>query len=316
MSNSFNPPIHHPTRLGQVGVALLCCAFSWNAHAAIIDQTVASTNTSTAWNSAVWGSPAAAPTSGNTYRVVAGTIASSDTKMLSGLSVTGRVRAFSGSTAFAGGSLEILSGAELLIKDTLPATFNANIVLNGGIIRSSPNTAGAATLTGTLNVVADSYMGVVHGGACQLVVNSTITGSSAIRLLGGDGGAHTIGFGGDLSAFTGTLDIGGGGSKITVDVNQSYNLGGASLVMRSGTADILNLDGNMTIGFFSFAGTVLDTGTYSIAALNSTFGNGSQFTGAGSLTIAAIPEPSTYTLVLGCVVLGAVSLRRFRRRTA
>ncbi len=273
--------------------------------AAVIDQTVASTGAGSAWNGGIWGTPAAIPNTNNTYRITPGLTNSAATGLLNGQKMSGRVYAFSATNTFKGASLEVPVDTGLIFKDNLPATFTANLVLNGGIIRSAPNTNGIATLAGTLAVVADSVMGVVHANPGSLIINSTITGSAALRLAGGGRGNHTVALGGDLSAFTGQIQVGGGVSPIIAKFNQNYNLPAVELNMVSGSlSDRLNLDRALTFKSFSYNGNLLAPGTYTAAALNGTqFGlNDTYIDNGGTLTVSTgdpfgIPKPFPWVKV-------------------
>jgi autotransporter-associated beta strand protein len=282
-------------------------------------QTVASGGTTTEWNDAIWGTPAAVPGSGNTYQTATGLDASSDTRL--GVFVTGRVRAYGGTDGnptFAGSSLSIVSGTELLIKSA-GTTYAANLLLNGGVVRFAPNAGGNATLTGTLNVGAESYLGVVQGAASVFTVNSTLTGSSLLHLAAGDGNSNSLIFGGDLSGYTGTFDIGGGkgfanaNQLVTVGFSQAYNLPSLRILMGAhGTTDVLRLDHDLTVGSLAStsgnaaiqAGASAGIRTLSTGALgltesfSGTISNGSggtlglTKTGAGTLTLSGT---NTYT---------------------
>jgi hypothetical protein len=154
-----------------------------------------------------------------------------------------------------------------------------------------------------LAVASESFLGVAQTSPSTLTVNSGITGSSTLRVVaGGNGGsgAHTIRFGGDLSGFTGILDVGGGtnnagalaGWALVLDFNQDYDLPAVGIVMgQRGTNDRLNLDQNIRLGSFTFGATSLPVGTYSAADLNQMFGNGTQFIdGGGTLTIGDVED--------------------------
>jgi hypothetical protein len=106
-------------------------------------------------------------------------------------------------------------------------------------------------------------------------------------------------FGGDLSGYTGTFDIGGGGTSVnntlTLSFSQAYTLPSLSILMGDySTPDVLALDYDLTVGSFAFGGTSLGGGIYTADDLNALFGTGSQFAGIGSLTV--VPEPGSVTL--------------------
>lgn len=276
-------------------------------HAATITQTA--NDGGVGWNSAtLWGG--SAPASGNDYVTASGLAASSATALGASTNVTGRVRMIAGQTSFGGDSISVSAGTEILGKDA--GTYTANVILNGGILRWSPNAGANATMAGTINVAANSVLGSVQSNASIFTISSTITGSSTLRLATGTGTNQTITFddgaGLSLNEFAGTLDIGGGGTRAIVDFNQAYNMGLAGITMGNHlTADILNLDASITVESFSFGGNSLAAGTYSTTDLNGSFGTGSQFTGTGNLIV--IPEPSA-ALIGG---LGLLALLRRRR---
>lgn len=279
-----------------------------SAHAATIVQTV-SAGGGVDWNAALWDSPAAAPTAGNDYVTAAGLIASGGTSLGTGTNVTSRIRLVSTGLTFAGDSLTVSAGTEILGKNA--GTYSANIILNGGIIRWAPDATSSATLGGTINVAADSVIGVVQvtaAASTAFTVSSKLTGSSNLRLAAGQGSLHTLSFTGDLSGYTGTFNAGGGGNLLTLNLAQEYNLPNLGLAFGDfTTADQLNLSHDISIGSFSFGASSLDAGTYTAAELNALYGSGSQFLGGSTLTV--IPEP-TAALLGG---LGLLTLLRRRR---
>jgi fibronectin-binding autotransporter adhesin len=307
------------------GLAIAALMLTAVGHSQIV-QTVASGGTTTEWNDAIWGTPAAVPSSGNAYQTAAGLDASSDTRL--GVFVTGRVRAYGGTDGtptFAGSSLSIVSGTELLIKSA-GTTYAANLLLNGGVVRFAPNAGGNATLTGTLNVGAESYLGVVQSSTSVFTVNSTLTGSSLLHLAGGDGDGNSLIFGGDLSGYTGTFDIGGGtgfagaNKRVTVGFSQAYNLPSLRILMGAhGTTDVLRLDHDLTVGSLTSttgnaavqggasAGTrTLSTGALGLTeSFSGTISNGSggtlglTKTGAGTLTLSGTNSYTGNTTVSG-----------------
>lgn len=251
------------------------------AVAASYEQSVGSTASATAWNAAIWGAPAAAPSGGNTYVSKVGMTAPSNTKF--GATVTGRVRSYGGT--FAGTVLQIVADTELLLK---PGYHYANLVLaSGGVLRLSPDSAGSASLDGSIGVTGTTYFGVVSPGTTSLTINSSISGNSTLKLRAGDGNGNSLVFGGGLSGLTGVMEIGGGNNPLTVGFNQDYHLPAVELRMGGfGTADRLDLSHDLTFKSFNFGGAYLMAGTYSAGDLNLTFGNAHQFQAkGGSLTV-------------------------------
>ena len=258
--------------------------------AAPLRQSVNSAGTTTEWNDPIWGSgPATAPTDGSGYETASGLTTSSITGI--GPSVTGRVRAYGGSNGiptFAGDSLTIVPSTELLIKDP-GATYDAHLVLKGGVVRFAPNSGGGgAALGGMIDVAAESYLGVVQqSGGTTLTVGSTLIGANLLHVAGGDNAGNSLVFSGDLSGFSGILNLGGGNNRITVGFSQAAQLPAVDLRMGDySSADRLDLSHALTFKSFAFAGSPLAPGSYTAGELNVLFGNGSQFLdNGGSLTV-------------------------------
>lgn len=253
------------------------------------------------WNSAtLWGG--SAPTAGNSYVTAGGFYALNDSHV--GASTTGRLRYVTVGSTFGGDSLTVITNTEVLVKTG--GTMTGNIILNGGIIRSSYAPSGGFTLAGTLNVATVGWVGVDDNDAPTMMISATLSGAGMLHIASGrevGTGNNTIRFTGNLSAFTGTLNLGGGSfdagvtwAPAMLDFDQDYSLAGAALRMGDyPSVDTLNLDQNLLFGSFTFAGTPLAAGTYTAASLNALFGNGSQFIdGGGTLTIGG-PDPHLIT---------------------
>jgi hypothetical protein len=304
-----------PRMIGRLLLSAALCGFATVAQAAVISQSVNNVD----WNTAMWGPPTAAvPTSGNDYITTAG-LAGSTSSTIGAFSNTASVRDNNGTT-FGGHSITIVSGVELLLKQAAGQTSNANIIMSGGSIRHATGNNSLATLAGTLQVAAESWIGQGSGNGTGvsnaiLTISSTLTGSSILHLAA-SADPGTIKFTGNLSGFSGTLDIGNAVStkSVTVSLNNA-SLGAATVKMGFyNSLDVLDLSGSISLSALNFNGTTLSDGTYSVADLNTRLGNGSQFTGLGSLTIGAIPEPSTYAALVGLAGLTAAGMGRRRRR--
>ena len=126
-----------------------------SARAATLSQTVdetPSTQSSSNWNSAVWGTPNAVPTAANNYVTTLG------------------VRTLSTSSAaqtFAGNQLQMDPGGRLLLKHN-NALATGNLVLNGGAISYNTGPGGSnSPIAGTLQVTADSTINSLAGTATR-----------------------------------------------------------------------------------------------------------------------------------------------------
>lgn len=297
------------------GFALVAMASS---HAAVTQ-----TNVQTAgnfWNAAAaWGGTAPFSTEDYiTNPTATGAFSPTTIGLGADVAVTSRIR--SNGTTFGGNSLTVVSGTEVL--NGAIGTNTVNVTLNGGILRSTTNT----TYAGSLNIASNGgYIGLggsAGGGGNTFTVGSALTGSGILNLRSTDNAAWnpTILFNGDLSAFTGTFQIGGGGGLqgnsppdfttiggVIVSFSGDHDISLASIVWGDViTTDYLNLGGDVTVGSFQFGSEFLDPGQYDVDFLNANFGNGSQFLGAGTLTIV----PETSTILLG----GLGSLLLLRRR--
>ncbi|HSI08200.1 MAG TPA: autotransporter-associated beta strand repeat-containing protein [Rariglobus sp.] len=183
--------------------------------------------------------------------------------------------------------------------------------LNGGTrtVTLSTNTSNRNTTVG----------GVISNGG--LAISNTGTANSSLILTGANtyAGGSTVNSGTLATSTTGTFGTGG----VTVATGAFLTAGNAasfadqaSLTFSStSTASSINLSftGSDTIGavYDSISATYLAAGTYTSSQLN-TFFSSSVFAGTGSLTISAVPEPSTYAVIFGALALGATVIRRRR----
>lgn len=286
------PAIRMRGWINTLAVAVLALPLA--GYSITVTQTVNSANSSTDWNTALWGAGPDVPTSGNDYVTAAG-LGSSGTTRIGSPDVSGRVRDYVGST-FLGDSLTIVSNTEFLLKQTGNDTSTANIILDGGVIRLSAGSSAQGTVTGTVHVAAESWVGVADLGTPILTIASTITGTNVLHVASGlgDVGSGTIRFVGDLSGFTGTLELGGGDVAGTLEFGQAYNLSNTVFSLKSGASDYINLTTNITFLALNNGTNSLPIGTYTAEEINDAYiGNGIQFIGTnGTLTVLTAPYPA------------------------
>ena len=194
------------------------------------------------------------------------------------------------------------------------ATISANLNLGGAATRSfvvNDSTASTAELTVS---GAISNGGIVKTGAGNLVLAgvNTFTGNTAINA-----GTVTLANGGELR-----FNIGSNGVNNTVSGTGAFDLNGGLRFDLSGASTVDGSSWNIinvatltesyggTFSVSSVAGSfVNNSGTWSI------FENGATYfftQSSGLLSVAAIPEPSTYALVLAMGALGLAASRRRR----
>lgn len=204
-------------------------------------------------------------------------------------------------------------------------------------------TAGV-TLEGTLHV-ANGVMVRTDATANNRAINiaSTISGGgtfSTARLSGTApvNNSNNVTFSSSNTTFTGNWELNapsfftaidslGSFSSITIggyfgarlDANYDVTRTSASLIINSavslspGDNGKIVLDQNFTFGSVTIGGTALGTGTYTQSQLTDLgFGAFISGTGNGTLTVAPIPEPSSFAMIAGLGGLGLVIVRRRR----
>ncbi len=230
----------------------------------------------------------------------------------------------------------VLSGTNTYTGATTVS--NGTLTVSGSIASSATTVSSGATLALSGSGIAGAV--TVNSGTFQLGTAGT---AGAVTINGGTfGGVGTV----NSLAFTGTSVFGPGNSPGTVTIAN-----GGSLTLSSGTTSTFQFtDSGFGVGTFdlvttpstgtgTIAGTLnLDfTGTGYTAGSSVTFINLSSITGtfstvnvtglsgllatvnynngAGdvSVSLTAIPEPSTYAAIFGLAILGLAVLRRRRR---
>lgn len=200
-----------------------------------------------------------------------------------------------------GGTLTL--GAGGIQKDSIYAMGENLITLSGGVVRARDSFAIDAALAVTLS---DANGGVTFDtNGSQITINGEVNGAGGLAKAGNGtlllGGANT--YAGDTIVSAGALQLDnvnalGGVADLSVWTGAMVNLN------YSGTAviDSLLLDG------VTISNLVIGQG-YNHTELNTALG-AVIFSGAGLLSVSAIPEPSALTLLLTGAALLAVMRRR------
>ena len=206
--------------------------------------------------------------------------------------IMGRVRALATDTNFSGNSLTMVDDTELLVKGENGFTnVCSDLILEGALLRYSPNSGTTATLAGGLTVASNSVIGVEQSGTCIFTIDSSLHGSGDLSLRAGRA-AQTLVFSGDLSDYTGNLLVEGGQTALTLDFDADYDLPEVDLTIEESTnmVHILNLDQAIKVGMFTFGDTFLPSGkAYTAEELNSFFETDYQFVGEGTLEVYGAP---------------------------
>lgn len=180
-------------------------------------------------------------------------------------------------------------------------TFN----FNGGTLKAG--SASATFMTGLTAAVVKSGGAVIDSNGFSITIGQALTDG------GGDGGLTKLGAGTltltGANTFTGDIMIGGG----TLSINSAFINDAADVSMVTGSVFDLNFVGQDTIASLLINGAPQAIGTYGGVGSGANFELPS-FTGTGLLnvTVSAIPEPSAFALLAGCVGLGMVGMRRRR----
>lgn len=228
-----------------------------------------------------------------------------------------RIGARNGGTLTVGGGISGGSGDDLLFRQT---GADSTVILTG-----------TNTYSGATDVAGGTLL--VNGDSSGATGNVTVGALSQTTTLGGNGtigGATTVTSDGTISPGTsvGTLTInntltlqdGAGIVFEFTDVNNADQIVGDELILPdlgAITLTVLGLDGHTISAndsFTIFDGTVTNFDTATINIDNQSDWTGGWEVSEGSLVLTAVPEPSTYGLLLALGVFGVALVRRRGRR--
>lgn len=223
---------------------------------------------------------------------------------------------YTAATVINGGTLALGAGSAINSTSSITvasgATFDVSAVsgytLGGGSVTQTLK--GSGTVNGSVNMNAANATLIVGeaGTAATFTFNNNLTlaGTTSLDLLGVANGAY------DRISVGGTL-TNGGALQLVIDAGFATTLTAAG---GSATLSLFNVSSSSN--FTSISMTGLDTGTFATTTAGSSFVGASGITytwvGDGTLSVAAIPEPSSYAAILGTLAL-AGALRRAHKRS-
>jgi len=257
-----------------------------------------SQSTSGSWDSANWATTTngtgsvSAPAAGNTYNT-------------NGLVLRTPLNA---APATFGGAALVIDGGSLFLKANTVTISNLSVTATGGTIQQT----GASTANIPFAVTSFAV-----GGATTITSNGngrsitfdigTLTGSGDLN-FGTSNTSNTFFVSATAAtAFTGTLSL----DESVLNFNNAFTSGGGLVL--SGTG-VLALDQDLVFASVSIGGAPLSAGTYSYTTLKSSYSAFFSASGSGSITVAPVPEPSTYALLFSTAVLLGVARHRLIRR--
>jgi autotransporter-associated beta strand protein len=258
------------------------------------------------------------------WDIQAGTVVFANT---SGYGADRGVAINGGTLKLSGSNSDLVNNGQSFVVNTGVFDLNgkseavASIGGSGGFIRNSlvSTTSTLYVGGGNAGTSSASYAGVIENGSGTLAVTKEGSGTQTLTGANTFTGGLTVSAGAVATDTTGTFGAGNVNvvaSAVLTFGNNTSIIDTATLTFASTSTINLNFTGAETVGsvFNSVTSTALAAGTYDAAGLNAYFGGISAFTGTGSITVSAVPEPATYAAMAGLGVLGLAAFRRRRSR--
>jgi autotransporter-associated beta strand protein len=253
------------------------------------------------WNSAIWGTPAAAPVSTNNYETP------------NGFAVrTSNINTNMANESFFGNSLQIDSGGVLYLKHN-NSVETVNLLLNGGEIRYHGAPGGSnSPVAGTIQVLTNSSVtSDQSGGAGTANVDiwllSNLSGGGNLTVAQ-DTVTNAVVLFGNNSAFSGNWTNTGGFIEIGSGTTNALGSGSVTLVNAANYLDFNSTNSLVVSNSISGLGSVLkrNTGSVTLAASN-TF-TGTLTISAGTLALAGSIGGTPRIQVAGGAVLDVAAV--------
>ncbi len=280
-----------------------------------ITQSVNSTNDSSSnWNTAIWGDPAAVPSFGNSY--------------ISDGSITPYLRTGNYNNANFDYTLTLINGVTLINKSSnvnfVDIILEDNSVLhagdNGNTFQETTTIYVAGGQSGTLysdgnpNVRTQTFESIISGSGTLNASGFQTSDSNIIdQSLNTFSGLWTVSTStlvgvSDGSLGTGSFEVNSGG---VLDIQYGFSDSGTTSGLSVSTGGLFNLNSGITSYFnaVSLGGSALGAGTYSYGDLDG--GQQAFFSDAdGTGSIVVIPESSTLGLFLAGLFAAFCLMRR------
>ena len=250
---------------------------------------------------------------------------------------------YSGGVTVNAGTLQVTGATPSTVSTALGAATGAVIVNNSGQLFVSASIANAVTVNsggrvsgnGQLDLITVNSGGVIAANSSLTQLNvATLTANNTATLAGGsviewklNDAAGLAGIGYDTFNFTTGLDLSGASAanKIVVRIISFNSPGDATagnpLAMNKGSLKTFAFASASSVTKPTFDTNIADLFTYDVSQFRYTDGTSSaaglwamsydQTSETMTLT-AAVPEPSTYGLGLGALLLAAAAIRRRR----